>query len=319
MRETILVTGGSGFIGINLVLRLLKSTPHNIIVLTRMKMRYAISKFPRTKRVSFVYSNILQKNLLERAVKKSTIIIHLASDTNPIVSLVDTIKMIRSNIVGTTNVLELAQKYKIKRVILLSSGGVYGNRVKGRKMDEKHPLCPITPYAVSKLSADLVANTFFSNFKTPIIILRPFNVYGPHQSINKVIPIFITKLLRNLPIVLNHGGKQKRDFVYIDDLIFAIELVLKAPIDKVVGETFNISSDYAVPMRKIADIIIQKLGKARTFLEMPKKSNLEVLDSSGSSDKIKKVLRWSPNFSLERGLSVTIAWYKSEQNYEQSK
>ena len=202
---------------------------------------------------------------------------------------------------------------------MLSSGGVYGSLTKGKKIDEHHPFNPVNPYTASKLASDHIALAFYSTYATPVVILRPFNVYGPYQGINKVIPIFITKLLKNEPVVLNQGGRQKRDFVYIDDLIFAIELVLKAPIDKVVGETFNISSDYAVPMRKIADIIIQKLGKARTFLEMPKKSNLEVLDSSGSSDKIKKVLRWSPNFSLERGLSVTIAWYKSEQNYEQSK
>lgn len=311
MRETILITGGLGFIGINLTNRILSTTKDNVIIISRKRAAAIPPNYVNSKRVRIIYTDLSNEVRLEEAVQKSTIIIHLASSTTLPISIKDTSSMLKTQIIGTINLLTFAQKHGIKKVLLFSSGGVYGNRIKGKKMDENHPLKPINTYTASKLSSDIIAKAFYLTYKTPIIILRLFNVYGPHQKTNKVIPIFISKLLRNQLILLNHSGKQIRDFIYIDDLTDLVQLILKSPIREMAGETFNICTGNGTSMRKIADIILQKLRKDKSLIKIQKRSEIEVHDSVGSAVKISKKFNWKPKYSLQLGLEKTINWYKS--------
>ncbi len=317
MKETVLITGGLGFIGINLTQRLLRTTSYSVIVFNRgkKKMSYDLSAiFGSSKRLKIVYGDILHKQDIEEVIKKSSIIVHLAASTH-ISDITNILPLVQTNIIGTTILLESIVKFPVKKLILLSSSGVYGNKQKGILMDENHPLLPLNPYTASKLAAEKLAYSFYFSAKVPIIILRPFNIYGPYQEPSKTIPLFITRLLQKKSIVLNHGGRQKRDWVYVDDLTAVIERIIYAPNNKVVGEVFNISNGKPITIKDTAKTILRQLGKNKSHFKIPTVSLPEAMYNVGTSRKIKKLLNWSPKYPLESGIKETIKWYKSNKQW----
>src|SRR6266568_3559214 len=227
MAKTILITGGLGFIGSNLVLDLLKATNYHLLILDKETYAARLDTFSKleqaAKRIIYIKGDVTDKKVVEQVVKKSSIIIHLAAETNASQSVAEPQLSMVTNVMGTTMLLDAAQKYGVERFIFISSSEVYGDQQDKIPMDEHHPLVPITPYAVSKLAGDRLAYSFFLTKKMPVVILRLFNAYGPRQHTEKMMPLFITRLLKNLPITLYHGGLQKRDWVYVDDHVRAIK------------------------------------------------------------------------------------------------
>lgn len=318
MKEKVLVTGGFGFIGINLILRLLRTTSYSVIVACRTTHNKIPKEILGSKRVTFAYSNLLNEKSIDALVKKCTIVIHLASSAIQPSSSDESVLMMGNNINGALNILSSAQRHNIKKIIMLSSGGVYGNQKKNEKIDESHSLLPLNPYTSSKLIVDILCNSFFTSFGTPVVTLRPFNVYGPHQSIHRVIPIFITKLLANQSVILNHGGTQKRDFIYVDDLVDLILLVMANSDKSILGEVYNVCSGKGVPLLRLADIIVQKLGKNKALIRIPKSSKTEAMCSVGSNMKAEVRFGWKPKTSLNEGLEKTINWYKNNRRKNES-
>lgn len=313
MAKTILITGGLGFIGINLTRQILKNSDYNLIILTKPnRTTNRISLFEDSlsqKRIKIVTGNILQKNVVNKLISDASTIIHLAAETSVFNALEHTTSLVMTNVVGTSTLLELAVKNEIEKFIIFSSCGVYGDKKKDIPMDENHPLIPVTPYAATKLGAEKIAYSFYRYYKLPVVILRPFNIFGPYQSAKKMIPLFITRLLRNLPIYLNYQGKQTRDWLYIDDLLDAIEMMLNAPRKKVAGEVFNIASGKAINVATIASMILQKLKKDDNLSKISAIANPEPFESSADIKKIGRVVGWSPRFTFSEGLDRTIDWY----------
>lgn len=319
MRQNILITGGLGFIGTNLIQRLLKTTNCNITIFDKLNSLTKINNllpYQKTNnRVKVIGGDILNQKAVEKSVKNSNSIVHLAANTNTFDPSSQIIPAIITNVLGTTIVLEAALKYRVDKIIILSSSGVYGNKIRGIPMDENHPLAPINPYGASKLAADRIAYSFFLSNKLPVIILRPFNVYGPYQWPSKMIPLFITRLLKNLPISLNHEGKQERDWLYVEDLVDAIEMIIKAPIDKVAGAIFNLATGRSTSIGFTAGIILKKLNKNRKLVHIVKSSQVEVLNSIGISRRIKDIIGWTAKYTLDKGLDKTIQWYVNNRKW----
>jgi len=318
-QHNVLITGGLGFIGTNLIRRLLKTTSFTITILDKLSDPKKSHNLPSDKttkgRVKIVGGDVLKKKLVESLFQDAYAIVHMAANTNTFNSTTSALPAMRTNVIGTTIMLEAALKNQAEKFILFSSSGVYGNKIKGIPMDENHPLIPVNPYGASKLAADRIAYSFFLTNKLPVVILRPFNVYGPYQSTNKMIPLFITRLIKNLPIYLNHGGKQKRDWLYVEDLLNAVETIIKTPKKKVAGEIFNLGSGKTNTIAQTAKLILKKLHKNRDLIQISKSSQPEVLGNVGISKRIKQVLGWKPQYTLDAGLNKIINWYLNNRSW----
>ncbi len=312
MAKTILITGGLGFIGSNLIRRLLKTTDYKLLIVDKKTDtgRKEIAPLDKKylKRIEIVKANVTRKKIMENLIKRSNVIVHMAADTNVARSVKHATSTIFNNVIGTSVLLEAVVKYQIEKFIYLSSSEVYGDKKK-QAMDENHPLLPVTPYAASKLAADRIAYSFFLSKKIPVIILRLFNAYGPYQDTEKMIPKFIIRLLQNQTIFLNHAGNQKRDWVYIEDITRALEMVINAENSKVVGEVFNIGTEESTSVKSVAQLIIKTLRKDNSLIKIIHSSHPGTMENIGISEKIKNVLGWEPQVNLEEGLGKTIKWY----------
>ncbi|MEM5793046.1 MAG: GDP-mannose 4,6-dehydratase [Candidatus Aenigmatarchaeota archaeon] len=214
-------------------------------------------------------------------------------------------KYIETNIFGTFNLLELARKYPIKKLILISSVEVYGNSL---KVDENSPLIPENPYASSKASADILAITYFKLYKIPVVILRLSNQYGPMQGTNKLIPNLITNALKGKPLKIFGDGEKKKFWLYVDDTLEAIWMA--ANKKNVEGEIFNIVGKDHLSVLEIAEIIRNMINPKIKIKYISKKSfDSSVQKFDNFKTKIK--LGWEPKTPINVGLKKTINWYKS--------
>lgn len=317
--KTVLITGGLGFIGTNIIRHLLVTTDYNILVLDKATYAGRPENLPddreTQRRVRFVKGDITKRRIVEHCIKQSTMVLHLAADTHAGRSLSRAFPTVMTNVIGTTILLESIEKFPVERFILFSSSEVYGNQAPGVSMNENHPLNPVSPYAASKLAADRLAYSFYLTKKLPVTVLRPFNAYGPYQHPEKMIPLFITRLLKDQPVFLNHGGKQSRDWVYVQDHCRAVELVMKASPRKVKGEIFNIGTGEATTIREIAEMILKALRKDQSYLRIVSSSLPETMGNIGISDKARNVLGWKPLVSLEEGIQKTVHWYQKNRKW----
>ncbi|MBI3619763.1 NAD-dependent epimerase/dehydratase family protein [Candidatus Roizmanbacteria bacterium] len=321
MKKTILITGGRGFIGINIIRRLLATSNYSITVLERSKNTDLYSLVIEKKylsRINIVNGDILRPKTIEKAMRNADIVIHAAANigtSNPLASINS---MVKTNVIGTSIMLESVRKYPVEKFILLSSAGVYADNKLAVTTDEHHELNPISPYTASKLAGDYIARSLYYSSNVPVIILRPFNVYGPFQRTNQMIPLFITKLIRRQKITLNHSGSQTRDWVYVDDVANAISLIIKASSKNVVGKIFNISTGIETSVSDVARMILKELLLDDSYLAFSKYSQTEVLRSVGNSTYIQNTVGWKPAYSLKNGIKQTVSWYKNhspEKNY----
>jgi len=321
MAKTVLITGGLGFIGTNITRRLLAQTSYRIRILDREARRERIKELvtwaAERRRVTVVSGDITNKRDIARAIFGVQYVIHLAADTHAGRSLSHALPVVRTNVIGTTMILEASVRAGIERFILFSSSEVYGNKEAHVPMDEAHPLNPVTPYAASKLAADRLAYSYYLTGKLPVTILRPFNAYGPYQHPEKMIPLFITRLLTDKAITLNHGGKPVRDWIHVDDIARAVVMVLNAPAKKVAGGIFNIGTGKSTAVRTVARMIVRALGRDEQSLRVVRDSAPETMGNVGISKRAHRVLGWEPNIPLSVGIKKTVAWYTNNRSWWQ--
>lgn len=318
-KQVILITGGLGFIGTNVIRRLLNKTDSDVLIFDKVTYAGRVDNLPRDKknrsRIHFYKGDITKKRTVDAAVKQADIVVHLAADTHTFRSMTYSIPTVLTNVLGTALLLEAARKYPVERFIQISSSEVYGNTLPGKEMDETHPLNPVSPYAASKLSADRLAHSFYQSHGVPVTVLRFFNAYGPYQFPEKMVPLFITRLLKRQPITLNHGGRQVRDWVFVEDHARAIETIITAPREQVAGEVFNIGTGKATSIRAVAELINRELGLGPEYIQVAESSQVETMGNVGISRRVKEKLGWAPETTLEQGLQQTIAWYKDNRSW----
>jgi len=305
----ILITGGAGFIGSNLVHYLLKN--YKEIEITNLdKLTYAgnlenLKDLMDDKRHRFVKGDIRDRELVREFLKEKDIVIHLAAETHVDRSILYPEDFIYTDIVGTFVLLDEAKNSKIKIFLHVSTDEVYGSIEEG-SFNEDSPLNPSSPYSASKAGADRLAYSYFKTFSVPVIILRPCNNYGPYQFPEKFIPLFITNALEEKELPLYGDGKNVRDWLFVLDCCRAIDFVLN---HGKIGEVYNIGASQEVENIYVAKRILQLTGKPESLLKFVKDRPAHDRRYSLEWSKIRN-LGWSPKIRIEEGLEITVDWYR---------
>ncbi|MBN2198080.1 GDP-mannose 4,6-dehydratase [Candidatus Wolfebacteria bacterium] len=333
-KKNILITGGAGFIGSNTLEFLFKKYPnYNFIVLDALTYAGDIKNIPdyikESKNFKFWYGDIRNTKLVEHLISQVDTVIHFAAETHVSRSIYDDANFFETDVMGTHRVTNavLRNREKIKRFIHISTSEVYGTALK-KKMDELHDLNPASPYAAAKVGADRLVYSYVNTYGIPAVIIRPFNMYGPKQHLEKLIPRFITSCILNEPLTIHGSGNSERDFTYVEDLVRAIDLILHAPDSKVKGEVFNVGSEKSISINKIAFIITRLMKniykKHKIKYQQSTMNNIgdrpgQVFRHTADASKIKKILGWKPAIVFEEGLEMTINWYLENKDWWQDK
>ena len=321
----IIVTGGLGFIGSNLIDSLLKKkySVINLDKVTYSSNFYNIKSFKNSKYFKFIKCDIKDKKLKKIIYDiKPDGIFNLAAETHVDRSIDDPESFIQSNIVGVYNILEIfkefSKKYK-SRLIHISTDEVYGDILRGRT-SESYPYQPSSPYAASKASSDHLVSSYVRTYNIPAIVTNCSNNYGPKQHPEKLIPKLIYNILNNKPLPIYGKGTNSREWIYVEDHCDAL---IKVYNKGKIGEFYNIGSN-----KNLNNIEITKklLNISKKFIPLGKNVKINfVKDRPGhdvryalNSNKIKKELGWYPKTKFQDGLKKTFEWYFKNENYYNS-
>lgn len=301
----VLITGGAGFIGSNVVLYFLEKG-HSVVILDNLSTGYR-ENIPDSDRVEFIQGDVRDLETVAKAAKGCGVILHLAASVGNLRSLNNPQEDSTINIIGTLNVLETARKAKIRRIVYSSSAAIFGE-LKHLPIDEEHPLAPDTPYGVSKLGGELQALCYARLYDMQTVCLRYFNVYGPNQrydAYGNVIPIFATHKLKGEPLTIYGDGKQTRDFIHVQDIAQANYLAATSP--KAAG-TYNIGSGQSFTISQLAQWINTLEGTAPVEIRYAPSRKGEVRDSLADIQKAKHELGYEPKRKLSEGLKQYWQW-----------
>ena len=313
MSVQVLVTGGAGFIGSNFVRYALRSHD-DWHVTTLDKLTYAgrrenlhdVMDHPRHR---FVHDDILNGAVSGPLVEASDIVVHFAAETHVDRSIHAAGEFIKTDVEGSFVLLEAARRAKhLRRFVQISTDEVYGSVPAGasRETDE---LKPRNPYAASKAGADRLAYSYWATHQVPVIITRASNNYGPYQFPEKVIPLFVTNAIEDIPVPLYGDGRNVRDWLHVEDHCAAIDLLID---NSVSGEVYNIGGGNEVMNVDLTHRILSTLGKPVSLIK-------PVADRPGhdrrySLDTTKlRELGWRPRVPFERGLQETVEWYRANE------
>jgi dTDP-glucose 4,6-dehydratase len=320
-RKRVLVTGGCGFIPSNFIRHLLAETPHDVVSLDALTYAGNIANLADVmdhERLSFVHGDIRDPALVGDVVSEVDVIVNAAAESHVEKSILEgASEFVTTNVAGTQILLDAVREMPVERFILISSSEVYGT-ARTAPMDEEHPLEPRSPYAATKAGADRLAYSYFATYDLPIVIVRPFNNYGPYQHPEKVIPRFITQALLDEPLTVHGNGNASRDWLYVDDDAEAIEAVIAADLDEVAGEVVNIATGIDISVDRIADLVLEALGKPSSLKEYVADRPGQVDRHIGSTDKAERMLGWRARTSFEQGLERTVAWYGENRAWWQA-
>ena len=315
----VFLTGGTGFIGSHVV-NLLLEKKFKLYVLAEYSFENSFGWIDKinNKNLKIIHGNISDPTSYEPYLKKCDIVLNLAALISIPYSYNAPKSYIDTNILGTFWLLELSKKYKIKKFVQTSTSEVFGNPLY-IPMDEKHPLEAHSPYAATKTSADQLALSYYHSFNLPVIILRPFNTFGPRQSLRAVIPTIILQALKNKKIKLGNV-KTRRDFTYVEDTAFAYYRAIKLS-HKYNGNTFNLGIGKSFSINQIIKIIEKKINR-KIIVEIDKKrirpKKSEIFNLVSNNSKAKKIIKWKPKFSdkkgFEKAIYKTIEWYSEKEN-----
>jgi dTDP-glucose 4,6-dehydratase len=322
--KTILITGGAGFIGSAFTRHLFDNyEDYRIIVVDCLTYAGDVENLPvpiwqeNNERFGFWYGNITNGELMDTLMAQSDMVLHFAAETHVTRSIYDNTQFFKTDVLGTQAVANAICKYRdrIERFIHISTSEVYGT-ANSEKMDEDHPLNPMSPYAAAKAGADRLVHSYWTTYGIPAVIIRPFNNYGPRQHLEKVIPRFVTSIILKEKLRVHGDGQSARDFVHVEDTCKAIDLVLHAPEKKVVGEVFNVGSGEDRSILSVAQDIVAMMcpDDMDCVINVGDRPG-QVMRHTADSSKIAKVLGWKPNLVWKEGLHKTIEWYRKNTDW----
>jgi dTDP-glucose 4,6-dehydratase len=223
-------------------------------------------------------------------------------------SIYDTTTFFETDVLGTQVVVAAALKHPVERFLHISSSEVYGTAIVP-PMSENHPLNPTTPYAAAKAGADRLVFSYYTTFDLPCVILRPFNTYGPHQHLEKVIPRFITSALLDEPLSIHGDGGNSRDWLYVGDLCQALDRALHANLEQIKGEAINLGTGVDTSIKCVAEQIVDKLGKSHGLMSFMEDRPGQVHRHVASTEKALSLLNWKAEIDFDSGIERTIRWY----------
>src|SRR5690349_3105775 len=309
----VLVTGGAGFIGSNFV-RYALDAHADWRITTLDKLTYAgraetLADVMDHPRHAFVLGDIGDEAVSAPLVERAEIVVHFAAETHVDRSIQGAGDFIKTDVLGTFVLLEAARRAsRLKRFVQISTDEVYGSVPTGasRETDE---LKPRNPYAASKAAADRLAYSYWATYEVPVIVTRASNNYGPYQFPEKVIPLFVTNAIEDIPVPLYGDGRNVRDWLHVEDHCRAIDLLIEAGAD---GEVYNIGGGNDVMNVDLTYQILDALGKPRSLIkpvaDRPGHDRRYSLDTT----KVRSV-GWSPEVAFGTGLRDTLEWYRANQ------
>ena len=311
----VLVTGGAGFIGSNFVRHALAkhddwrvTTLDKLTYAGRMENLEGVLDHPRHR---FVQGDVADAAIAAPLVKASEVVVHFAAETHVDRSIRNAGDFIKTDVYGTFVLLEAARESPgLRRFIQISTDEVYGSVPKGssRETDE---LRPRNPYSASKAGADRLAYSYWATYGVPVIVTRASNNYGPNQFPEKIIPLFITNLLDDIPVPLYGDGQNERDWLHVNDHCRAVDLLIERGVS---GEVYNVGGGNQVRNVDLTHRILELLGKPKTLItpvpDRPGHDRRYSLDTS----KLESV-GWRPRANFEQGLAETVAWYRENERW----
>lgn len=316
--ENVLVTGGAGFIGSNFINYILgEDTDYNIVNLD--KLTYAgnlenLIPSESKKNYHFVKGDICNGDLVRYLFQKYDIsyVINFAAESHVDRSILSSEVFFRSNVLGTSVLLETARKFSVKMFLQISTDEVYGSLGSEGLFTEETQLHPNSPYAASKASADLMALSFHRTYGLPVVITRCSNNYGLYQFPEKLIPLMIVNLIQGKKLPVYGDGMNVRDWIYVLDHNRAVHAVLE---NGRVGEIYNIGASTEIANIEIVKLLIKQMGKSDDSIEYVKDRPGHDKRYAIDSSKIKNELGWFPLYDFESAIKRTIEWYLNNKSW----
>ena len=303
----VLVTGGSGFIGSNIVRRLLE-LEHEAVVLDDLSSGFAENLVPG---VPFFEADVRDGAAVAAALEDCDVVLHLAASVGNARSIDDPVKDSQINVIGTLNVLESARRQGLRRIVFSSSAGIFGE-LKTLPIDEDHPQDPDSPYGASKLAAEKMCLVYNKLYGMHNVCLRYFNVYGVNQrydAYGNVIPIFADRILRGVPMTIFGDGEQTRDFVNARD-VAAANIAAATAGDDVDGP-FNVGSGTRVTINDLAALMQRAAGR-EVGLEYAPPRKGDVRDSLAATAAAQAAFGFAPGVGLDEGLQEYLSWVRED-------
>jgi dTDP-glucose 4,6-dehydratase len=314
----LLVTGGAGFIGSAFV-RLAVKNRWATRLINLDKLTYAgnlenLTSIEKDPGYRFVHGDICDAALVRLVLEEERpdAIVHFAAESHVDRSILGPAAFVETNVRGTFAMLEAARALKTPRFLHVSTDEVYGSIDEPDDADESYMLKPSSPYSASKAGSDLLALSYVTTFKLPVVVTRASNNYGPFQFPEKLIPLMISNAMDDKPLPIYGDGMQIRDWLFVEDHCRAIWAALNRGE---VGEIYNIGGSRALPNREVVELILAQLGKPLSLMTT-------VTDRPGhdrryaiTTEKIEKATGWHAEVPFEQGLAQTIQWYRENREW----
>lgn len=311
----VLVTGGAGFIGSNLVDALAETNDDEIIVADDFSSgtRLNLTQHPPGGKVRVTETDIRDADNVRDVIRGVDLVYHLAVQCIRL-SFRDPFLVHEVNATGTLNVLTAALDEGVSRFIYCSSSEVYGT-AQCVPMDEGHPLVPTTPYGASKLAGEAYARSYFLTYGLPVTIVRPFNTYGPREhfegAYGEVIPKFVVRAMNNAPLVIFGDGKQTRDFTDVNDTVRG--LMLATENEALIGDVVNIARGREVTVNEVAQIVLECLPFSTSRIEHQEARPGDVRRHYAEISKARRVLGFEPRVDLREGVQRYVDWLRRSE------
>ena len=317
----LLVTGGAGFIGSCFVRHILNKYPeYKVINLDALTYAGNIENLDDVKdnpNYTFAHGNICDKKLAKELIIDGSVdaVINFAAESHVDRSITGPEIFIETNVQGTLNLLQAAKEAKTHRFLQVSTDEVYGTLGKDGYFYETTPLAPNSPYSASKASADMLVRAYYETYKMPVLNTRCSNNYGPYQYPEKLIPFFISQLLKGEKVPVYGDGLNVRDWLYVYDHCSAIDTVLHKGR---VGEVYNIGGHNEKTNMEITRIILDAMGKDENSIRYVEDRLGHDRRYAIDNHKIQTELGWKPSLTFEEGIKLTIDWYLKNQDWMKS-
>jgi dTDP-glucose 4,6-dehydratase len=308
----LLVTGGAGFIGSAFVRQRLREDP-DIQITVLDKLTYAgseenLQEVSEGRRLRFVQGDIADAAAVDALAKGVDAIVNFAAESHVDRSLLDAGAFVQTDVYGTYVLLEAARRFGHKRFLQVSTDEVYGHVREGRSREDD-PLTPRSPYSATKAGAEMLVHAYHVSFGVPTLVTRGSNTYGPYQFPEKIIPLFITNALQNLPLPIYGDGSAVRDYIYVDDHASAIASVLEKGEP---GSVYNVGAGAEISGVEVAALVLELCGRPASLKhfvqDRPGHDYRYALDPT----RIQR-LGWRPSHSFRVGMEATVAWYKTRE------